>query len=868
MYGTLRTLLLLLSVPGSMVTGKGQFNDDFDDLDFTTGVVWTGNDGLFTAASGQLRSQSPGASNYYLSTASSLVNDAEWEFFLDLRFATSGANYVDVHVMSDLADLSSTVSGYFVRIGGTADRIEFFRRSNGIATSTGLQSPDGLVNSSTSNPFLIKVTRSAAGAWSLFFDDGATGTYVNAGSVIDVTHTTASFFGIRIEQSSAASAVNNHFFDDIVARPITVDNTPPTITTVEVIDASNIDVIFDEAVDLSTANDENNYEVQPFIMATTAMRDGAELSRVHLSLTAPLTNGNTYTLITTAVQDLAGNAMPSTQFMFDYIVPTVAGFRDVVMNEIMADPSPTVGLPEVEFVELHNPTTDRTVDLTGWTFSDGGTPVTIPGYTLPPGGYVVLMANASLPLYPNLPNKIGLTSLPALNNDGDALELKNSGGALIDAVTYALSWYQDAAKDDGGWTLEQIDPTSPCSGASNWRASTATAGGTPGAQNSVFAIVPDTQAPSLVAVQIPDNMTLVLVFSEAMDAGSLVGGNYSISPSISTGDVTPVGTNSASVTLLEQLDVGTVYTVVVTDVSDCPGNLIGANNSASFALPEPVEAGDVVINEVLYDPIGPGSDMVELYNRSAKVLSLAGWKLANVSDGVVGTPLVITTNATLLLPGEFVLLCEDQANIVQNYPQSRTERFLVTDIPTYNNDNGSVVLQAPDGMQLDRFDYSDDLHFALINNTEGYTLERVDPDRPTTDNTNWQSAADVAGKATPGFRNSQYAKAPEPSGEMTIDPSIFSPDNDGYQDLLTISYRMDEPGFVGNVTIYDITGREARRLMESELLGTEGVISWNGLLDNGGLARMGPYIVLLETFDLDGNVERFKQTVTLAHRLD
>jgi hypothetical protein len=851
-----------------MLTIRGQFNDDFDDLDFTTGVTWSGDDGLFTAASGQLRSQSPGASNYHLSTPSSLVNDTEWEFFLDLRFGTSGANYADVHVMSDMADLSSTVNGYFVRIGGTADRIEFFRRTSGTATSTGLQSPDGVVNSSTSNPFLIKVTRSAAGTWSLFFDDGATGTYVNAGSVNDATHMAASFFGIRIEQSSAASAVNNHFFDDIAVRPIAVDNTPPTITAVEVIDASNIDVVFNEPVDPTTANDPNNYDVQPFISVSGAMRDGTQLARVHLSLGLPLSSGNNYGLFVSGVQDLAGNAISTAQFMFDYFVPTAAEFRNVVINEIMADPSPVVGLPEVEFVELHNPTADRTFDLAGWTFSDGGTPVTIPGYTLPPGGYVLLMANASLPLYPDLPNKVGLTSLPALNNDGDALELKNIGGTLIDAVTYALSWYQDGGKDDGGWTLEQIDPTSPCSGASNWRASNATSGGTPGAQNSIFAIVPDTQPPSLVAVQIPDNLTLVLVFSEDMDAGSLVGGNYSISPPIATGDVFPVGANSASVTLLQPLDVGTVYTVVVEDVSDCPGNLIGANNSASFALPEPVEEGDVVINEVLYDPIGPGSDMVELYNRSAKVLSLAGWKLANVSDGVVGTPLVITTNATLLLPGEFVLLCEDQANIVQNYPQSRTERFLVTDIPTYNNDNGSVVLQAPDGTQLDRFDYSDDLHFALINNTEGYTLERVDPDRPTADNTNWQSAADVAGKATPGFQNSQYAKAPEPSGEMTIDPSIFSPDNDGYQDLLTITYRMDEPGFVGNVTIYDITGREARRLMESELLGTEGAISWNGLLDNGSLARMGPYIVLLETFDLAGNVERYKHTVTLAHRLD
>ncbi|MEZ4740033.1 MAG: lamin tail domain-containing protein [Flavobacteriales bacterium] len=758
MLGPLRTLVIILSALLSMQAVNAQFSDDFADLDFTNGVAWSGDAGLFTAASGQLRSQSPGAANYHLSTPSTLVDDAEWEFFIDLRFATSGANYVDVHVMSDAADLSTAVNGYFVRIGGTADRVEMFRRTAGTATSMALQSPDGVVNSSSSNPFRIKVTRTAAGSWALFFDDGATGTYVNAGSVLDATHTAASHFGIRIEQSTASSAVNNHYFDDIAARAITVDNTPPTVTSVVVIDATNIDVLFSENVDATTANDANNYDLQPFGSVSTAQRDGTQLNKVHLALGLPLSSGTTYTLFTSGVEDLAGNAMSSTPFVFDYFVPAGAEVRDVVINEIMADPSPVVGLPEVEFIELYNATADRTFDLAGWTFSDGGTPVVLPSYTLTPGGYVLVVANANLPLFPTIPNKLGLASLPALNNDGDALVLKNSTGTTIDAVSYALSWYQDGVKDDGGWTLEQIDPTAPCSGAANWRASNAPAGGTPGAQNSIYALVPDNLAPSLLAVQVANASSITLVFSEAMDAAGLSNGIYTVEPALTVGSAVLVSATNVQLNFATPMDEGVVYTIVVTGVTDCPGNAIGATNTASFAIPEPVEVGDVVINEVLYDPIGSGSDMVELFNRSNKVLSLAGWKLANVSNGAVGSALTITSSATLLLPGAYVLICEDQANIVLNYPQSRTDRFLVTDMPSYNNGEGSVVLQDAAGTLLDRFDYSDDLHFALLNNTEGYTLERVDPDRPTADNTNWQSAADVAGKATPGYVNSQYAR--------------------------------------------------------------------------------------------------------------
>jgi len=179
-----------------------------------------------------------------------------------------------------------------------------------------------------------------------------------------------------------------------------------------------------------------------------------------------------------------------------------------------------------------------------------------------------------------------------------------------------------------------------------------------------------------------------------------------------------------------------------------------------------------------------------------------------------------------------------------------------------------VVLLALDGTSLDRFAYSDDLHFTLVNNPEGYTLERVDPDRPSDDNTNWQTASDVAGKATPGYRNSQYAETPAASGELNIDPAIFSPDNDGFQDVLTLAYRFEQPGFVGTMSIFDIVGREVRRLLDNQLLGTEGAVSWNGITDEGDKARMGPYIVLMEVYDLKGNVEKYKRTVTLAHRLE
>ena len=860
-----RTLLATLFTFGSVVLLSGQFTDDFNDGDLTNGPVWAGSTVFIANASGQLQLNDVVAASSYLQSdlAMPSLDNMEWRIKVKQSFSPSSSNYGRVYLVSDQIDLFGPLNGYYLQFGEALanDAIELFAQTGMVSTSVCRG-----VDMQIANAFdlAVKVLRDGTGQWQLLVDPIGGTNYVLQASGANVDHTSGSNLGVQCVYT--AGNANKFFYDDVYVGPIVVDNAPPAITAVEILDATHIDVVFDEPVELATANTVGNYNLLPAITVGTAIRNGVQLARVHLTLATGLVSGTDYTLTVQNVEDLLGNAITSAQFAFNYFVPAAPEFRNVVINEIMADQSPVVGLPEVEFVELYNATTDRTFDLAGWTFSDGGTPAVLPTYTLLPGEYVVVMATASLPLFPSIANKIGVSGFPSMNNDGDPLMLKDNLATTIDAVTYALSWYQDPVKADGGWTLEQIDPTSPCSGASNWRASNAPAGGTPGSVNSIYAIVPDTQAPTLLSVQVLNDLTLEVTFSEAMDVGSLIGANYFIAPTIATGDVFPNGTNGATVQLLQPLEVGTVYTLVVEDASDCPGNLIAGGNTAQFALPEPVEPGDVVINEVLYDPYINGVDFVELYNRSQKTLSLAGWKMANVTSGVIASPVSINS-AMLMLPGTYVVITSDAVNISSLYPQSRTERFVQNALPSYNNDEGSVVLQGPDGSTLDRFDYNDDLHFTLVNNPEGYSLERVDPDRVTDDNTNWQTAADIAGKATPGFVNSQYSKTNNASGDMTIEPAIFSPDNDGFQDLLTVGYRFEQAGFVGNMIVYDVVGREVKKLMENQLLGTEGAISWNGIMDSGSLGRIGPYIVVLEVYDLAGNVDKFKKTVTLAHRL-
>lgn len=581
-----------------------------------------------------------------------------------------------------------------------------------------------------------------------------------------------------------------------------------------------------------------------------------------------MTSGNNYNLIVQNVEDLAGNAMPSTQFPFDYIVPDTAEFRDVVINEIMADPSPVVGLPDAEYVELFNTTTTKTFDLANWTFSDASSNTTLPTYTLGPGEYVLLVEPASAGLFSAFSNVLSVPSMPSLNNSGDDLVLLDNTSNYIDAVSYDLSWYNDAIKDDGGWSLEQINPFTPCSSAANWSASADLSGGTPESQNSIFDNTPDLIAPSVLSSIVNSSTSITLLFDEAIDQVTINSATITTSPSLTFSSAFASGFNGILIQFSTPMVTATIYTITISGISDCAGNLVGAANTAVFGLPETAGAGDLVINEVLYDPLSGGSDYVELYNTSEKIIDLSTLYMANEVDGLIANILPITPDGLVLLPSDYLLLTENTAYVTSEYPDAVASKILVTDLPSYNNGEGTVVLLDNTSNVIDLFRYSDDLHFALLADIEGVSLERVDPERATDDDSNWHSAAETVDWGTPGYKNSQFTASPEPTGDITIDPAIFSPDNDGYQDILVISYDFDQPGASGTLRIHDMSGRSIRTLFENELLGTSGAVSWDGLTDDNDKARIGPYVVLFEAFMLTGETMVFQETITLAHQLD
>lgn len=441
---------------------------------------------------------------------------------------------------------------------------------------------------------------------------------------------------------------------------------------------------------------------------------------------------------------------------------------------------------------------------------------------------------------------------------------------MVDSLVYTDEWYKDNDRKDGGWSLELIDPENLCSDAENWTSSEDPTGGTPGKQNSVFANKPDLKGPMLVSAFPSSATTLVLTFNEKLDKVVPNINSFALEPAI---EILGVAFTDASLTKLQlslayDLDPGVYYSILVNIVYDCSGNLINPDfNRTVFGLPTSAQPDDIVINEILFNPRPTGVDFVELVNNSPDFINLKNWLVGNLEEGLPSSKKPIVNEDYLFNPGAYLILTENLNVLKGEYPMLAEDKVLVIDkLPLFNDDEGSVMIMDDQQHIIDYFRYTNDMHSVFINDDEGVSLERIAFSRPSNEDQNWKSASSIAGFATPGYANSNAVGDLSLQMEsIRIEPEVFVPIV-GHPDFALIRYRFDKGGYVANVKIFDDQGHLIKRIANNEVLGTEGVLRWDGDRDNGIAARTGYYMVWFEVFDSTGEVRTLRKPIVIASR--
>ena len=842
-----------------------QVSENFSDGDFTTNPTWTGDESKFTIDNSRLRLQAPAvASTAYLSTPSVAINEAVWEFKVEMDFNPSGSNFARVYLVADQSDLSNTLNGYFVVVGDTPDEVSLYRQAGLLKTKI-IDGQDGLVNLASVN-LKIKVTRDAVGNWELFVDVGSTGTYSLQGIASDNTFRQSAFFGFFCEYTQTRS--DDFYFDDIsVSGAPYVDDEPPIATQALASSATSLSITFNELLKGSTTNNPQHYTVNLGIGAPISAALQEDGQTVVLTFSQSFKNGFTHNVTLNDVEDLAGNAIATQSLEFLFFNSLPASFKDIIISEIMADQNPQVGLPDAEFVELYNRSTNP-FDLEGWTFTDGSSKAVFGKRILLPNEYLVVTSSANVTKFGLSTNTVGVSNFPTLNNSSDTLVLKTPAGMTIDSLNYDLSWYHDLDKQEGGWTLEIVDPDNLCEEQNNWTASESEKGGTPGVANSVDASNLDLAGPKLLSVTPIDPKTILLRFDERLEAALSPNAAFVFQPEVQIESfaITDLSLRSIRIAIESELVTRQLYSLSINNVFDCSGNKIEENNNFEFALPEDSEPGDVIINEILFNPRPNGVDFVEVYNRTDKFINLKNWSIGNLEEDKITNGKILFVNDYIMKPLSFMVFTPDPINVKSNYPQGHEKSFIASSLPSMPDDEGSVAIANEQGMVVDSFIYSEGLHNDLVRDPEGISLERISIMAPSQDQSNWTSASSVSGFATPGFQNSSYRMPGEVDiGDIKVDPEIFSP-NSGFSEFTQIHFNLDNTGYTSNVKIFDQQGRLIRTIANNQILGATGSFRWEGEQEDGTRARAGYYLVWFEIFNSTGSVKTFRKRVIIASR--
>ncbi len=657
---------------------------------------------------------------------------------------------------------------------------------------------------------------------------------------------------VRYEYSSSQD--RKLWIDDIFMEGhFVADTTAPFITGIKVLDELKMEVEFSESVTIP-----DRHSITLTGLSVGSMNpDRIIESQLGLMLSFPeiIPNREECQLKVTGICDMDANCLRDTLIN---CLRNEAEWGDVVFNELMADPIPMVLLPEEEYMEIYNRSAYK-LDLTGWRIEVDNQ------------NHLFDVAS-----FRSEPDSYGLITGINLPNDGASLALYSSNGTLIHAARYKVPWNGIQWKTEGGWSLESPDPDQVCNISSFWEFSSNTKGGTPGAINSNDVELEDREPPVLLYAGFGNEFGYGNEFEngneveygsgyengyENDDTPGVICLHYSEPVRFAPWEldqfrVTPANLYADSVVvvmpLADQLQVWfpekvhkrAAINVHTPAVSDCFQNLSRKPQLLMGKVSE-LRFGSVLINEIMYDPVEGAPEYIEFYFPDSDFYDLQDLSIDIVKDeDSPRSPVPLSGSSRIISQGDYLVASRNVSHLMEAYNLELSGRWLgVNGMDGMNNSGGIVYLTDRAGSVVDVAYYGDQLHMELINVTQGISLERISFDRPGTIAENWHSAASIEGYSTPGEKNSQSVNDLEYTGLVSVVPKVFSPDNDGYQDLLEISISPGTQGWVIGMWVTDLVGRRVKTLANNHLAGPSVTYTWNGNREDGKMAGEGIYVI-------------------------
>lgn len=424
-------------------------------------------------------------------------------------------------------------------------------------------------------------------------------------------------------------------------------------------------------------------------------------ARLVCRLPGPMEPGKPGTWFSHALRDSLGNAGPCSLTALQLPCSAVHP-GDVAITEIMADPTPSAGLPEMEWVEWTN-FSSRWVDVRCLAMEDGAhRSEVVPLYgwdgMLEPGGRCVV---STVP--ERLQTEVRQAWAPDISTLTDAGEwlavVRQQDGVVVDALRYERSWWQGA----GGGHSAELQHAGACGLAAHWGPGAPASPGWgeetegTGAALEVVGLWPEWSWSGGVQFQ----GELDPAFAGAMSWGD--------------GAVPLVWESPHRARWEGQIPSGQPLALHATGLRSCtnrwgaPTRLSWVDSIGNFPQPSDLAVTELAVRPPTGWPGVPA--FVEWSNASDHPLEVGGVTL----NGETSPVRILPPKACVVVP---------------------------LDLP---NSGGSVSLLAADGTELEAFTYT-----ACWGEDDGISWTRLDPDGPSGDERNWGPSTGPLG-CSPGW---------------------------------------------------------------------------------------------------------------------
>jgi len=397
-----------------------------------------------------------------------------------------------------------------------------------------------------------------------------------------------------------------------------VDTDPPTVTGASAISANSVGVNFNESLDTATAQTASNYQLyETSAPANTIMVSGATLvgSQVTLSLGSDMTDGTSYTVSVTGVEDVAGNVIAgSNTASFTYTASNATPIATIQANPGSYD-GQVVTVEGVVYI----PSDYRGATVSGYIQDSSGRGINLfgSGFDVPAAQTVGnrIRVTGTVSLYfttVEIANPTEVTVLSGGNPRPSAVQLSTGAAANsqwegtfievtgpITAQAVGGPGVNYTVNDGSGPIIVRVVDTLGAPSYSN--GTTITARGAGGQFSPDYQVLVgltsdittgggvDTDPPTVTTASASSATSVAVSFNEALDtATAQTASNYQVFETATPANTIAVSGatlngSRVNLTLASGLTEGTSYTVTVTGVKDVAGNVIVGSNTAVFS---------------------------------------------------------------------------------------------------------------------------------------------------------------------------------------------------------------------------------------------------------------------------------------------